>query len=104
MNKYIIIKCATDNEDIANKISEILLKERLISCCQITNINSSYHWKGNIEHSKEYVLEMKTKKELYKRIEKVILENHNYELPEIIAYDIELGYDKFLDWIDSETI
>lgn len=104
MNKYIIIKCATDNEDIANKISEILLKERLISCCQITNINSSYHWKGNIEHSKEYVLEMKTKKELYKRIEKVILENHNYELPEIIAYDIVLGYDKFLDWIDSETI
>ena len=104
MNKYILITCATDNEDVANNIAEILLKERLISCCQISNINSSYHWKGNVEHSKEYLLQMKTKKELYNKVEKVILENHNYELPEIVAYDINIGYDKFFNWIETETI
>ena len=46
---------------------------------------------------------MKTKKELYKEIEKTIKENHSYEVPEIIAYDIMFASNEFLDWIDNET-
>ena len=103
MNNYIMVTTATDRKDVADNITNILLNERLISCSQITEINSSYHWKGKIENSKEYLLQMKTKKELYKLVEKIILENHNYELPEIVGYDINIGYDKFLNWIDSET-
>ena len=36
-------------------------------------------------------------------IEKVIIENHNYETPEIISYDITEGYKEYLDWIEKET-
>ena len=46
---------------------------------------------------------MKTKKELYKEVERTILENHSYEVPEIITYNIEDGYSKYLNWIDKET-
>ena len=103
MNNYIMITTATDNKEVAQLITDYLLEQRLISCSQITEINSSYHWKGNIEHSKEYLLQMKTKKNLYNEVERVILEKHNYELPEIVGYDINIGYDKFFNWIDSET-
>lgn len=103
MNKYIMITTTFDNKDEANKISELLLKDRLVSCCQLSNITSSYHWKGRIEHTEEYLLQMKSKKELYKEIEKVILDNHSYEIPQIIAYDITDGYKGYLDWIKEET-
>lgn len=104
MNKYIMITTTFDNKDEANKISELLLKDRLVSCCQLSNnITSSYHWKGRIEHTEEYLLQMKSKKELYKEIEKVILDNHSYETPQIIAYDIIDGYKGYLDWIKEET-
>ena len=45
---------------------------------------------------------MKTRKDLYNDVEKIILDNHNYELPEVIFSDID-GYDKYLDWIGEET-
>lgn len=103
MNKYIMITTTFDNKDEANKISELLLKERLVSCCQLSNITSSYHWKGKIEHTEEYLLQMKSKRELYKEIEKVILDKHSYETPQLIAYDIVDGYKSYLDWIEEET-
>lgn len=103
MDKYIMITTTFDNKDEANRISQLLLKERLVSCCQISNITSSYHWKGKIEHTEEYLLQMKSKKELYKQIEKTILENHSYEVPQLVAYDIVDGYKEYLNWIGEET-
>lgn len=104
MHKYIMITTTFDNEEEANKIINLLLKKRLVSCCQLSNITSSYHWKGNIEHVDEILLQMKSKKELFKEIEQVILDNHSYETPQIIAYDIVDGYKEYLDWIEKETI
>ena len=46
---------------------------------------------------------MKSKKELYNQIEKIILENHSYETPQLVAYDIVDGYKEYLDWIEEET-
>lgn len=103
MNKYIMITTTFDSEEEANKITELLLEKRLVSCCQISNITSSYHWKGKIEHTNELLLQMKSKKDLYKEIEKVILDNHSYETPQLIAYDIVDGYKEYLDWIEEET-
>ena len=103
MNQYIIITTTFDNKDKLNKVSKILLEERLVSCCQVYNIESSYWWKDNIIDANEYLLKMKTKKELYKEVERIILENHSYEVPEIITYNIEDGYSKYLNWIDKET-
>ncbi|MGN1379408.1 MAG: divalent-cation tolerance protein CutA [Bacilli bacterium] len=103
MNKYIMITTTFDNEAEANKIIELLLEKRLVSCCQLRNITSSYHWKGKIEHTDEFLLQMKSKKELFKEIEQVILNNHSYEIPQIVAYDISLGYQDYLNWIEDET-
>ncbi len=51
------------------------------------------------EHAEELLLQMKSKKELYKDIEQVILDNHSYETPQLIAYDIVDGYKGYLNWI-----
>ena len=103
MNKYIMITTTFDNQEEANRITELLLEKRLVSCCQLSNITSSYYWKGKIEHSDEFLLQMKSRKGLFKEIEKVILENHSYETPQLIAYDIVEGYQGYLDWIEEET-
>ena len=103
MKKYLLITTATNTEKEANFLARILLEDRLISCCQITKINSSYWWNGKVVNDNEYLLQMKTKKELYKEVEKLIKKNHSYELPEIVAYEIENGSDEFLNWISTET-
>ena len=103
MNNYIMISTTFNNKEEANKIIELLLNERLVSCCQLIDTISSGHWEGKIIHNNEYLLQMKSKKELYPEIEKVILDNHSYDVPQIIAYDIAVGYSEYLNWIEEET-
>ena len=103
MPKYILITTTFDNKKEADKVINILIEERLVSCCQISTINSTYHWKGKVENTDEYQVKMKTKKELYKEVEQIILENHSYETPQIVYYDINGGYQDYLDWIGNET-
>lgn len=103
MSQYIMVTTTFDNKEEANRITDLLLNEKLVSCCQLSNITSSYRWKGSIERTDEYLLQMKSEKELYKEIEKTILDNHSYETPQIIAYDIVDGYSEYLKWIGEET-
>lgn len=47
---------------------------------------------------------MKTKRRLFNRVEKVIKENHSYEVAEIIAVPIAKGSREFFKWIEDSTI
>ena len=102
MGKYIVVSTTSNNKTVLDNISKILLEKRLVSCVQVFNIESTYWRKDNLVNDREYLLKMKTRKDLYKDVEKIILDNHNYELPEVIFSDID-GYDKYLSWIDEET-
>lgn len=103
MNKYVMITTTFDNKEEANKICDVLLERKLVSCCQLMPIESAYHWKGKTERTKEYLLQMKSKDKLYNEVEKCILSMHSYETPQIICYDITHGYKGYLDWIEKET-
>lgn len=103
MNKYCVITTTTDNEKTVNKITEELLRKRLVSCVQTKIVNSSYWWNGKIEKKQEYLLQMKTKKALYKEVEAEIEKLHNYDVPEIFSINIENGIGCYLDWIEDET-
>ena len=103
MKEYIMITTTFSNQEEMEDVVHLLLDERLVSCCQIKEIQSLYHWKGKVENEKEYLVLMKTKKDLYKEVEKEILNHHSYEVPEIISYEITNGYSKYLNWIEDET-
>ena len=101
---YIIVCTTFDNQEEAEKITQMLLEKRLVSCCQISHIESAYHWKGEIKRAKEVKAEMKTKRELFPQIAAIITDEHSYEVPQIIAYEILDGSAPFLQWIGAETL
>lgn len=103
MTKYCLITTTCNNVKMANKITDMLLENKLVSCVQVINIKNSYLWNGKIEKSCEILLQMKTKRSLYKEIEALILSLHNDETPQILAYDIVDGFYEYLNWIESET-
>lgn len=101
MYKLIYITAATKKE--AEKIAQILVKERLAACVNIFPIKSIYRWKGKIIKEREIALAVKSKGKLVKKIIKRVKEIHSYRVPEIISLPIEKGERKFLNWIDEET-
>lgn len=103
MSLYYNIKTTTDDLEIAEEITKILLEKKLVSSIQRREVTSIWWYKNQIEKGKEYVLEMKTKKELFKEIEAEIKKIHTYEVAEIFAEEIKETSKEYLDWIEKET-
>lgn len=103
-NEYLVIFCTVPDEDIAIKISNNLVNERLAACCNIVRgIRSIYAWEGQVCDDSEYLLIIKTKKNVYNKLEDKINNIHPYNVPEIIAVSIEKGSKKYLKWIDKNV-
>ena len=101
---FVEIKFATDSLEEARKIGNILLNKKLVACAQIFAIESHYVWKKERCVTNEYMVTMKTKRRLFNIVEKVIKENHSYEVAEIIAVPIAKGSREFFKWIEDSTI
>ena len=87
----------------AYELSKYLVTNSLATCVQIDEVNSIYKWQNEVNTTKEYRLMVKTLVNCYPNIESYILQNHNYELPEIICIPIEKGYSHYLNWILDNT-
>ncbi len=96
---FSLIYTVASNKKEANKISEVLIKEKLAACCNIFSIESIYRWPGRIEKGKEFGIFVKTKTKLMEKIIKRIKEIHSYQVPCIISFKIGKGYKPFLNWI-----
>lgn len=103
MNKYCIVLTTFANETDATKVINAVLENKLAACAQVININSHYTWKGKVCHEPEVLILFKTQWNLYDLLESKIKEMHPYEIPEIIAVDIEKGLPDYLNWIFEVT-
>ena len=101
--KYYNVKTAIDNLEIAKEITKALLEKKLVCSVQQKEITSTWWWNNELESSKEYLLEMKTKKTLYKEVEKEIRKLHTYDVPEIYAEEIKEGLPEYFKWIEEDT-
>jgi periplasmic divalent cation tolerance protein len=104
MESYIQITTTTETKEQAQTIAEYLVMEKLAACVQITGpITSIYRWKGKIENAREWLCLIKTRDELYNKVEAAIKSRHPYETPEIIAVPIVQGSTDYLSWLKSEV-
>jgi periplasmic divalent cation tolerance protein len=105
MDNYIIVLTTCDSDCCASSIAESLVAKKLAACVNIVKgIESVYQWQGKIEHDKEILLLIKTRKSLFTKVQNAIQELHSYELPEIIAVPIDTGETNYLNWIKSATL
>jgi len=103
MNKYCIIYTTYSNDEVGEEIINTLLEKKLVSCIQVSDVNSFYSWKGKIENLKEKLLTMKSKNSLYNEVEKIIKTFHDYEISQIIKIDITGGSEDYLNWIEESV-
>ncbi len=101
---YCIINTTTDTKENADTITKRLLEKKLIACVQSSIIQSAYHWQGKIAESEEILLQMKTKKSLFEKIQTEIEQLHAYEVPEIIMVPMAGANALYLQWIEEVII
>ncbi len=96
---YLILTTEVDKKN-ASKLANLLLREKLIPCVSMKDIESHFWWKGNLNKSKEVQLMIKCKKENINKVCNKIAKWHSYETPEIIYFRVSANTN-YYNWIDS---
>jgi periplasmic divalent cation tolerance protein len=101
-NSYIIIIVTTAGREEAETIVQRLLEARLIACANIIGpVSSHFHWSGKMEKAEEYLILMKSRKDLFEKLSETVKALHSYEVPEILALPVVEGSKAYMDWLGS---
>lgn len=99
MDQVLLVFCNTSSEGEAKKIARALLEDKLCACVNISAVQSLYRWDGELIEEIEWSLKIKTSARHYSQLEQKIKTLHSYELPEIIAVEINHGLAEYLQWV-----
>jgi periplasmic divalent cation tolerance protein len=86
MTNLLLVCCTMPDAAVARQIGTVLIQKQLAACVNILpRVESIYRWKDIIETSFEVQCIIKTTNEMLTELERILVELHPYEVPEIIA-------------------
>jgi len=102
-DQKVVIFITTGTDEEANRLAEVLLKQRKAACVNIVpGVRSHFWWEGNLDSDQESLLIVKAKASLLDEIIALVKEVHTYDVPEVIALPIIGGNPDYLEWIGKE--
>jgi periplasmic divalent cation tolerance protein len=100
----IVVLTTCESQDQAEQLARHLVDHRLAACVNILpGARSIYRWKDKIEDSAEFVLVIKSRRDVFNKVREAIAQLHSYEIPEVIALPVVDGSDAYLRWLDREV-
>ena len=104
MNDVLLVMTNLPDVASAAQLARQLVEARAAACVnQLAPVASTYRWRGKMETATEIPLLIKTTQTAYPQLEKLLRDNHPYELPEIVAVTVTAGLPAYLDWAVRET-
>ena len=101
---YVQIQFAIDDPETADAIVGSLLARHLVACGQRSGpMTSRYWWRGSLEQGEEWLVLLKTRRELTSSVIEAVTADHPYDTPEVIALPVIEGAPGYLEWIESTT-
>lgn len=101
-NSILIVFTTTPNLEEGERLAGRIVAERLAACVQILpRMRSVYFWKGEVVSEAEHLLLIKTSEEKYEALERFLVSNHSYEVPEIVAVSAEKVSEGYAKWLSE---
>jgi periplasmic divalent cation tolerance protein len=103
MAEPILVLTNTPSSAEAQAIAGAAVAAHLAAAVQVIGpVASAYRWQGRVEQAEEWICLLKTSRELYPEVERLIQANHSYQLPGILAVPIIAGSEPYLAWYQSQ--
>lgn len=104
MADYLVVTTTFSSRDQADALARAAVTVRLAACAQVGGpVRSVYWWQGAVEDAQEWVVALKTTTDGYAALARFILDEHPYEVPEIVATPITAGNPAYLAWLSAEV-
>jgi periplasmic divalent cation tolerance protein len=100
----VVVFVTTASRSEGKKIARQLVEARLAACVNISQpIESVYRWEGQIAEEREFLLIIKSTRELFPELKTEISKIHSYHTPEIICLPVIDGSRNYLQWISDSV-
>jgi periplasmic divalent cation tolerance protein len=104
MSDHYLVITSWPDLDGARQQAEAWLQKKLAASVNILpQMESIYHWKGEIRHGKEHKIFIKTSAIRIAALQRAIRAAHPYAIAEILHFKIDSGDPDYLDWITQST-
>jgi periplasmic divalent cation tolerance protein len=87
----------------ADALASALVELRLAACVNLLPARSVYRWQGAVERAEETLLVAKTSRSRYAELQAEVRRRHPYELPELVAVNLDCGLPAYLQWVHDST-
>lgn len=96
----LVVLTTTPDTEEAERLAEAIVGERLAGCVQILpKMTSVYFWEGGVQKEPEHLLLIKTTEGKFDALKAYILENHSYDVPEIVALSSQHVSESYDGWL-----
>jgi periplasmic divalent cation tolerance protein len=103
-SEYAIVFVTAPDLETARLLAAKTLEAGVIACANLVpGIESHYRWQGKLESSSEVLLVLKTTLGALDSLEKIILQHHPYDTPEIVSVPISNGNERYLEWLGASS-
>ena len=97
---YLLVLTTCPDDTVSKELANKIVDAKLAACVSIVpKIISVYEWQGQKEQSDESLLYIKSTQEKFAGLQALIVREHPYELPEVVAVPICDGLPDYLAWI-----
>ena len=87
----------------AEKLARQLVESRVAACVSILpGARSIYRWQGQVETAMEWVLIIKSSRELFEELRLAMEKAHSYDVPEMLALPVVEGAPNYLNWLEGQ--
>jgi len=102
MTDAIVVLSTCSSEAEAERLARMLVERRLAACVNVVpGVRSFYRWQGAIESAAEWLLVVKSSRDLFAALASALEQAHSYEVPEVLALPVVEGAAKYLNWLAS---
>jgi periplasmic divalent cation tolerance protein len=99
-----MIYVTASSREEAESIGKRLVSMRLAACANVFDeVNFFYRWEGKEESTGGAVLILKTREDLFGKVEEEVKKLHSYSCPCILAIPVIRANGEYTDWIMRET-
>lgn len=98
------VRVAVPDTETGLALAHSLVARQLAACVQVIGpITSVYSWQGETQQGDEWLLLMKTTEDAFEALMAVIVEEHSYEVPEILGVPVTHALPQYAEWVRKRS-
>lgn len=96
----LVVLVTAPSTEVAAGLARDLVEKRLAACANLVpGVRSIYAWEGEVCDDSEVLLVIKTRPEALEALRARVVEQHPYDVPEVLALPVAGGHAPYLEWI-----